>query len=169
MSSPRGYAEIVAHYGDPLGGRPARFAPDRPGRLVVDKAWKDASLGWAKDLPAKAPPVYCHHLIVEPLRRALARSAALGWAPSAIECWAPRLKRGVDQVSIHCFGAAVDLDPDDNPLIVGCGPRDPRRFDPKRRTIPDAVVDAFADEGWFWGGNFSSRFDPMHFQWATGY
>ncbi len=32
--------------------------------------------------------------------------------------------------------------------------------------MPQVVVDAFEAEGWFWGGRFKQRQDPMHFQAA---
>ena len=34
---------------------------------------------------------------------------------------------------------------------------------------PQGILDAFASAGFFWGGNFKSRKDCMHFQLATGY
>ncbi len=34
---------------------------------------------------------------------------------------------------------------------------------------PQGIIDAFASAGFFWGGNFKSRKDCMHFQLATGY
>jgi hypothetical protein len=52
--------------------------------------------------------------------------------------------------------------------LLDCPPGDPRRQ--TNKTISDAVIDVWRAEGWMWGGDFSGRrFDPMHFQWATGY
>lgn len=71
-------------------------------------------------------------------------------------CYAYRLKRGLSQVSVHSFAAAIDLDPDHN----GLGDDTP--------DMPLWVVDAFEDKGWIWGGRWIRR-DGMHFQRATGY
>jgi D-alanyl-D-alanine carboxypeptidase len=71
-------------------------------------------------------------------------------------CYAYRLKRGLGQVSVHSFGAAVDIDPDHN----GLGDDTP--------DMPAWAVDAFEDKGWVWGGRWLRR-DGMHFQRATGY
>ena len=71
-------------------------------------------------------------------------------------CYAPRNVRGSDtKLSCHAFAAAIDLDPEHNPLN--------RTHTSK---MPQVVVDAFKAEGWFWGGDFISRQDPMHFQAA---
>jgi hypothetical protein len=71
-------------------------------------------------------------------------------------CYAYRLKRGIDQVSVHSFGAAIDLDPERN----GLGDTTPE--------MPGWVVAIFEAHGWVWGGRWS-RPDGMHFQRATGY
>lgn len=62
--------------------------------------------------------------------------------------------RGSSRLSCHAFGAAIDLDPDHNPMGHGRG------------RMPADVVAAFKAEGAFWGGDFHSRLDPMHFQFA---
>lgn len=61
--------------------------------------------------------------------------------------------RGSSRLSTHAFGAALDLDAEHN----GMG---------KRGNMSPIVVNAFKREGWFWGGDFNSRKDPMHFQAA---
>jgi hypothetical protein len=77
--------------------------------------------------------------------------------------------------SEHAYGAAIDLNPRENPY-VGCG----RTRDRTRRTYLDrsrlrpgmvtpAVVQAFRAIGWGWGGDWSgSTKDYMHFS-ATGH
>ncbi len=59
-------------------------------------------------------------------------------------------------ISCHAFGAAIDLNPAQNQM----------NYDGNRGAMPDAVVQIFKSEGWFWGGDFKSRKDPMHFQAA---
>lgn len=64
-----------------------------------------------------------------------------------------RLMRGGNRLSIHSYGAAIDLDPANNSLGDSTG-----RF----LQFPE-VMKAFRDEGWMWGGDWS-RPDPMHWQ-----
>lgn len=59
-------------------------------------------------------------------------------------------------ISCHAFGAAIDLNPAQNQM----------NYDGNRGAMPDAVVQIFKSEGWYWGGDFKSRKDPMHFQAA---
>jgi hypothetical protein len=76
---------------------------------------------------------------------------------------------------MHAYGEAVDLNPDENPY-VGCGmTRDPNRLSYTNRTnvrpgmVTPAVVQAFTDAGWGWGGSWSgSTKDYMHFS-TTGH
>ena len=65
-----------------------------------------------------------------------------------------RKKRGGNTYSLHAWGAAIDLDADDNTF------RDPW---PLKADMPLEIIEAFAREGWvsaaaFWG------YDAMHFQ-----
>lgn len=65
-----------------------------------------------------------------------------------------RAIRGSSRLSCHAFGAAVDFDADHNKLGELHGAMDP------------AVVSAFKSVGFFWGGDYHGRKDPMHFQGA---
>jgi hypothetical protein len=72
--------------------------------------------------------------------------------------------------SNHAYGLAVDINPAENPY-VGCGmTRNPKRLVYANRArlrpgmVTPAVVKAFADVGWGWGGSWSgSTKDYMHF------
>ena len=68
-----------------------------------------------------------------------------------------RLQRGGSNLSIHSWGAAIDIDPERNRLG--------RRYSAGAGMIPRAAVDIFEAEGWEWGGRWS-RPDAMHFQAA---
>ncbi|MER9546467.1 M15 family metallopeptidase [Mesorhizobium sp. M0437] len=63
--------------------------------------------------------------------------------------------RGSSRLSCHAFGCAIDFDPDHEQM------RTPGH-------MAREVVKSFTDEGWFWGGNFRERKDPMHFQATDG-
>jgi hypothetical protein len=77
--------------------------------------------------------------------------------------------------SEHAYGEAVDVNPVENPY-VGCGmTRDKTAISYMDRSrlrkgmVTPAVVAAFADAGWGWGGSWSgSTKDYMHFS-ATGH
>ncbi len=66
-----------------------------------------------------------------------------------------RLMRGGSKLSMHSWGCAVDFDSARNAF----GDRTPNFA-----TIP-AVLNAFASEGWTWGGKWSKP-DGMHWQAA---
>ena len=77
--------------------------------------------------------------------------------------------------SMHAYGEAVDLNPQENPY-VGCGQtRDKRAVSYMNRSklrkgmVTPAVVAAFRSVGWGWGGSWTgSTHDYMHFS-ATGH
>ena len=74
--------------------------------------------------------------------------------------------------SNHAYGLAVDINPSENPY-VGCGmTRDPARLVYVNRSrmrpgmVTPAVVAAFRQIGWGWGGSWSGDTkDYMHFSW----
>jgi poly-gamma-glutamate synthesis protein (capsule biosynthesis protein) len=91
---------------------------------------------------------------------------------SAYNC---RRVAGSDRWSAHAYGAAIDLNPVENPYLTGDAvlPPSGRRFAGLDRSaearVPrgviradDVVVRAFADIGWEWGGDWSSP-DYQHF------
>lgn len=66
-----------------------------------------------------------------------------------------KIRGSTSSLSLHAFGAAIDLDAATNALGTR-GDMDPR------------VIEVFEHFGFFWGGRFS-RPDPMHFQYARSY
>lgn len=69
-------------------------------------------------------------------------------------CFNNRLKRGGSTPSLHAFGAAIDLDADDNTF---------RDSWPLRADMPLEIMEEFAREGWISAGAFWG-YDAMHFQ-----
>lgn len=65
-----------------------------------------------------------------------------------------RLKRGGSTYSLHAYGAAIDLDADDNTF---------RDSWPMKSDMPLEIMEAFAREGWVSAGAFWG-YDAMHFQ-----
>jgi D-alanyl-D-alanine carboxypeptidase len=74
-------------------------------------------------------------------------------------CYNFRRKRGLAGLSMHAYGAAVDLDPENNPLG--------KAWRAKAGMIPIEVVKIFEGHGWLWGGRWTRRPDCMHFQAAS--
>lgn len=113
--------------------------------------------------------VRVHRKCAESLRRVFARIwEAAGRNQATVDSWGAstfaggyvyRNKRGGGTLSMHAYGAALDLDPARN----GMGNTRPNFG----RTGPLAVVAAFEAEGWVWGGRWNGRScDGMHFQAA---
>lgn len=101
----------------------------------------------------------CHRLVVENFVRAFTGVLAAGMADRFSEfngIYAHRPIRGRSNPSTHSWGIAIDMCASQFPL--GSAAR-----------FPDAIVKAFNDAGFFYGGDFHGRRDPMHFQLATGY
>lgn len=70
-----------------------------------------------------------------------------------------RLIRGSSkQLSVHSWGAAIDLAPEINWLG--------RKWTPDQGMMPKAIVDIFAKQGIRWGGLWN-RADAMHFEATT--
>ncbi len=68
-------------------------------------------------------------------------------------------------MSIHSFGAAIDINPGDydNDYYLGYG--NDLRDKENPYCIPQEVIDIFARYGWYWGGDFKICADTMHFQY----
>lgn len=155
--------EMAAFYGDP-----DKNDDDRP-----DAAWESANLtriippypmvlAWAPDKAVKT--IWCHKLIAQPLTRCLVNIQKHYKTQDAIRkvrmhlfggCYNFRRVRGGKSLSTHAYGAAIDLDPENNPLGRVWSPG----------MIPHEVVKIFRDEGATWGGEWR-RPDCQHFQWA---
>jgi hypothetical protein len=155
-------AEVLSNksvYGDPRGKNRSQMSP----------AWEKANLVYIippfrmtyAGMPVKRIRVHRH--CAQSLLRVLnnLKAAAKG-SQKTLDHWGVsifggvvnyRLMRGGVQLSIHSYGAAIDLDPARN----GLGDQTPNFAN-----HPE-VLKAFADEGWTWGGNWSRK-DGMHWQ-----
>ena len=73
--------------------------------------------------------------------------------------------------SEHAYGTAVDVDPVENPYVVGSSVQPPAgkayldrsRYQRGMIRGGELVVRAFAAQGWGWGGSWSSSKDYQHF------
>lgn len=109
--------------------------------------------------------IKCHRRVAESLLRILhAIKDHFRGAPEAIRaagmdrydgCYNFRNVRGAGHLSMHAYGAAIDFDAAENPLGATHGKMQP------------AVVAIFKAEGWRWGGDYTGRKDPMHYEACT--
>jgi hypothetical protein len=82
-----------------------------------------------------------------------------------------RTVAGLDVLSLHSFGTAIDINPAQNPYIAGervlppaaAAYLDRSLLRPGMITRPGPVTDAFDAIGWEWGGDWSPRKDYHHF------
>jgi hypothetical protein len=158
-------AALCAFYGD----------PDANGDGLPDRQWEATNLTLIKppyrlvlawNVDQSVSVIRCHKKVAESLAAVLDAIGRHYGSQSAIEAarlhlyggaYMFRLMRGAHQLSIHSWGAAIDLDPARNAFG--------RKWDDAAGMMPHAVQDIFAAEGWVWGGRWSTP-DAMHFQAA---
>ena len=155
---PNGRAAVIATFGDIAafirsdGTLSPKWEETKIRRVTLPRPLRFS------DTATDVTRVTCHVLIVDTLRSALRAIDDAGKWP-ALHSYGGgfnfRPKRGSGEISLHAWGIAWDFDPEHNPL-GGTGNMDP------------AIVEIFAASGFFWGGRFKGRKDPMHFQYATG-
>jgi hypothetical protein len=102
-----------------------------------------------------------HKLVVDNFRQAFQNIEDAGLASQFKEyngIYSRRPIRGqTKHLSTHSWGIAIDMGASTHPL------------GDKKATWPKPILDAFTKAGFYWGGNFKSRRDSMHFQAATNY
>ncbi len=133
------------------------------GALQVDPSWKAAHVGMV-DLPIVGN-LTCNTKVAKAVAGALQdlRNAGLESLIHTMDsrrfggCFSARVTRSLTgnsgrNLSRHTWGAAIDLNPSDNPY------GGPSMMDPR-------VIDAFHQRGFVWGGTFLVP-DPMHFEYT---
>lgn len=83
---------------------------------------------------------------------------------------------GTAVLSQHAYGVAIDINPRLNPMVIGDAVYPPNatayldrgNMRPGMIVKPGVVVDAFAEFGWQWGGDWSPMKDYHHFVKARG-
>lgn len=159
MNTPNGWKEVIALFGDPNKYR------DDDGRLSPRYEMEHIV---RVPLPRPMPYVEGSQVTKIAVNKAIATIAAETMAAVAQRpdlwdilipyagCFEPRLKRdSSSRVSLHTLGIALDFNPNNYPLG-------------STKRMPADLVRIFTDRGWFYGGDFHGRKDPMHFQFAEG-
>ena len=160
---PDGFDQVIATFGDP---HPYLSAD---GSISDDKKadWERSTLAKGT-LPWPVPmdggefkvTFYAHRKLVTTFVAVFAEIARLNLKDlitsfDGIYDFRP-IRGTTTRISLHAFGAAIDLNAATNELGTD-------------GHMPQAIIEVFEHFGFFWGGNFHSRRDPMHFQYATGY
>lgn len=150
---PNGMAEVKARYGD------FTFHEQSGGNVMIDGSWMHDNLVVLHNVAGTGLNIQLHRLIAPLFEVTMeeALKAAPGYKIRMMggHCARHQLHNPKFPLSIHSWGAAVDLNWDTNPL--GQATCD----------FPQPFLDAFAFRGWTYGIKFATK-DPMHWQYAVG-
>jgi hypothetical protein len=164
VPTPNGFDAIVKTFGD------IRKYVNKEGQINAKK-WEPLILGKVT-LPFAIqlgfPPesmitrFSCHKLLVPVFKSVFETIANQGLQASVRTfdgCYNYRMKRTSGTWSTHSWGISIDLNAATNPQ----GKKTKGDMDPQ-------VVEIFRAHGFQWGGDFKgASYDPMHFQYCTGY
>lgn len=156
MTPPKGEAEILYLYGDPITDPMAfwrdhmRFCHLHPDIAAIPQLKHKHGFWVNKALVENIK------LVFDKIRE----QGLLSEIKSFDGCQVTRMIRGGSKLSFHAFGAAIDLNASIFPLGKAC---DKVEVDcPKYYR----VVTVFEEAGWTWGGRWHKRPDGMHFQYG---
>lgn len=158
---PAGLDGIIATFGDPF----ACIRDD--GHL--EAGWETEHLATARipfaiplswDRSRQVKGIYCHVLlapVVSELFAHIDHQGLKGLIKTFGGCFNYRPKRQSNKLSTHCWGIAIDLNPETN-------------RQGNYGTMHPELVALFREYGFTWGGDWAGKSkDPMHFQYCTGY
>lgn len=159
-------AELYKFYGVPDrnadGSTDGRFEDENIVRIVPPY---QMFLSW-NQMPVKT--IRCHRKIQPYLLKAL-QGIALHFSSADIAKYElnqfggclcePRARRTSNRISLHSFGAAIDLAPVPNRLG--------RIYQQDKNMMPMKAVEIFKDQGAKWGGMWKPTADAMHFEWTA--
>ncbi len=156
-------------FGNPSSSDPMKPSPAWERANLIECHGKNAMPG------AVARFYFKTHRIVEPYAREAFRrceEAAPGYVERAASYVYRRIRhRASGPLSYHAYGAAIDINSDDNRA---------REFEPGHYVepwspawlklwphgMPPVIVEAFESCGFSWGGRWKGYCDPMHFEWV---
>lgn len=75
--------------------------------------------------------------------------------------WRANVNKPTEQ-SLHSFGLAIDICPDNNPNVK------PHPAGSCETDIPVGIINALKSNGFRWGGDYKSVCDSMHFEYVKG-
>jgi hypothetical protein len=156
-SRPQGYRELVDAFGQPCNSRA-----------------NDARSYWPHQGNGDVPGYVYYHVRLERnigfnIRNHIEAAHLNGALYPLIGAYNCRYISGTTQWSVHAFGAAVDTNSQRNPMGQdfwngrGADGIDHGRY------VPDVWRGPDPGHHFFWGLNWPTRPDPMHFQFVTDY
>lgn len=150
-------AELIKFYGNPGSSGPGGVAAQLVTVHPPFQMYYDGHPLKGLSFHRKAAPALMAALneIWDHYGQSQAKIDALGISKCA-GTYNPRMVRGsATKWSNHAFGAAIDLNAEENGFNA-------------KSTIPLPVIAAFKRQGFRWGGDYRSRKDPMHFEACDG-
>lgn len=133
--------QCLKKYGEPDAANPFMVLWDVPVTLEIGV------------IPKR---IYCNKDMVQPLSKAFINLIETGYVKELKTwdgCFNIRKKRGLNSMSLHSWGIAVDVNAFENGL--GQIPK-----------LSAGFVKCFTDSGFDWGGTWQRK-DGMHFQLTT--
>lgn len=168
--------DSLAQVYPPGGCAPAPAVDFDPGRIRSDALMKRLYGASAREVEADLVPVewFGTTLRVTGRQRAAAALArvrdALSGRPEFRRFLVPsagtfnwRRVAGAANLSVHSFGAAIDLNTEHADYWIWAGGK-PGRVPAHANKYPLAIVEAFEREGFIWGGRWY-HYDTMHFEY----
>lgn len=140
------------------------------GEIICSKLVADDLLQIFRELYDAAYPIEKIYLIDE-----YGADDSRSMADNNTSCFNFRRKPGMQELSMHARGLAVDINPLYNPYVKGvhAEPAEGAVYADRSRKCPyyirkgDACHAAFARRGWRWGGSWRSAQDWQHFEKKT--
>ncbi len=171
------------HPGCPVGTRDLRYlrmthvgftGSAVSGEMIVNASQASAVVDVFRRLYAARWPIYQMRLVDD-----YQGNDDLSLAANNTSGFNCRRVDGTQRWSTHAYGHAIDINPIQNPYIIGgsVSPEEGRRYVqversadvPQRRGVigaGDVVVAAFERIGWDWGGDWVNTKDYQHFYLA---
>lgn len=154
-------SQLISKYGNPV-----------TDQLAFERA---NMISWdiPADINAAIPPlpnrIYINKVILAPMEAALRACIAEG-VHTEIRTWngcfVVRKQRKSNSISLHSFGAAVDMNAAWNPLVTGITPQTRDALRKKNVSWSEKFLDCWRHVGWSCGADWNTRLDGMHFEYT---
>ncbi|MBN2108730.1 MAG: M15 family metallopeptidase [Deltaproteobacteria bacterium] len=149
------FGNIYDYYSEDGGFEEAAWCADM---MTVTELPFSAALSW--DPSRQVRKIRCHRKLADIISDAFCAIREAGLAEEIMtvgDCYNFRTRRVSRKLSTHCWGIALDINPELN--MPGSTGR-----------MPQELVELFGAFGFAWGGTLPGRHRaPMHFQFCRGY
>lgn len=148
--------KLISKYGNPLTNQLA-FEQKYMTVLKYSDTIK-------KEIPALGETIYCNKDLVVPYETVLMALIKAGLHKEIRkndQCFCVRAIRGSQDISVHSWAMAIDLNPEDNPLGLTRNEALAKGLTP----FSDAFQQVWRDNNWLCGIDFARK-DGMHFQYT---